>query len=227
MRLAHASRCPLQLAAVQHSLMSRGCQDRKIAYPKDMFTVIREMPWEELQRQIQAVHLLEPRGGEYVYPYEHAQILLREVAYSTVRPTSLYLLTENLKLQRQLTEDLKQQGFDPLNLTGLLTVQEDKQPAIGLMPPIVEETVDDGAYLLDGIHRAYLGLLAGKTTFRAIHITGIRPDCPAAVRPNDWQAVRQYDAVPSDPQLKRHYRPEPLRLRRDFSQLNGSTPRHP
>lgn len=105
-------------------------------------------------------------------------------------------------------------------------VQDDQSPAVGLIPPLVEETEQDGLYILDGTHRTYLGWLAGKTTFRAIRIKNIRPDCPAAALPTNWEDIVENETVPQDEALKRRYRiPNHLSLRRDFSMINGSKPR--
>ncbi|HSX36890.1 MAG TPA: hypothetical protein VLG13_02100 [Patescibacteria group bacterium] len=191
-----------------------------------MFTVTHEQPWDELETRIRAVPLLQPRNGETIYPYKNAQISLEDISYSDIRPTSLYAVRSNLLLQGRLAEDLAMQGYDPLALSGLLTVHEAGKEPVSLMPPIAEETDEDGKYLLDGLHRAYLGWQASRATFKAIHIRGIPPDYPAAARPNDWTEVIEYDSVPSDAYLKRRYRiANYLSLRRDFSALNGSQPR--
>ncbi|HSX37068.1 MAG TPA: hypothetical protein VLG13_03050 [Patescibacteria group bacterium] len=191
-----------------------------------MFTVTHEQPWDELETRIRAVSLLQPRNGETIYPYKNAQISLEDISYSDIRPTSLYVVRINLLLQGRLAEDLAVQGYDPLALGGLLTVHEAGKEPVGLLPPIAEETDEDGKYLLDGLHRAYLGWQANRATFKVIHIRGITPDYPAAARPNDWTEVIEYDSVPDDPHLKRRYRmANYLSLRRDFSALNGSEPR--
>jgi hypothetical protein len=189
-----------------------------------MIKVTAETPWAELAEQIRHVPLLQPRDGVTIFPYLDAEITLREVAYDEVRPTSLYVLSGNLAIQKQLVEALAPE-HDPLNLKGGLTLVTEDNETIGLIPPIVEETAAQGQYILDGMHRATVGRMAGRTTFVAIHISGFRDDCPAAVLPNDWAEVIEYDETPSDPSLKRRYRDNPLSLRRDYSALNGSRPR--
>ena len=190
-----------------------------------MFSVVGETPWEELQEQIRQVPLLLPRGGELVYPYENARINLYEIPYAAVRPTSLYVVSRNLQLQRELAADLESQGVDPLALEGMVHIKQDDQPPVGLMPPIVEHTPAEGMYVLDGLHRSYIGKQAGRLMFRGIHISGIRHDCPAAVYPNEWSDVIEYTDVPTDPMLKRHYRDHQEQSRRNFAALNGSRPR--
>jgi hypothetical protein len=190
-----------------------------------MFTVESEIAWTDLEQQIRKTPNLQPRDGQLVYPYAEATISLVELAYSEVRPTSLYVVASNLETQRQLTSDLEQAGYDPLSLAGGLLIAGETD-TVGLIPPIVEETPEDGMYILDGMHRTYLGRQAGRTVFTAIHIANVRADCPAAVLPNEWSEIIEYDKVPKDPSKKRRYRgSDPLSLRRDFSAINGSKPR--
>jgi hypothetical protein len=190
----------------------------------DMIHVAAETPWHILEEQIRQVPLLEARDGALIYPYENAAITLAEIDYEAVRPTSLYVLKDNLAIQKQLTNELAPR-YDPLQLLGSITLRLDDGSEIGLIPPIVEETDSDGPYILDGTHRTLVGRMAGRTAFIAIHITKFRDDCPAAVLPNAWGEIKTYDRVPSDPALKRRYRENPLSLRRNFSALNGSRPR--
>ena len=190
-----------------------------------MFTVTQEIAWSELEARIRQVPLLEPRDGERVYPYATATITLQEVRYDQVQPTSLYALRSHLAFQTQFAADLAATGHDPLGLTGGLKIAAADGTETTLIPPIVEVTPEDGAYILDGLHRTYVGLKAGKAVFTAIHITDIDHRYPAAAFPNMWSEVVEYDDVPTDPLQKRHYRPNPLTLRRDFSSINGSRPR--
>jgi hypothetical protein len=189
-----------------------------------MLTVISETSWTVLEDQIRHVPLLQKRDSTMVYPYLDAQISLREIVYTAVRPTSLYVLRSHLQFQKELCVSLAP-DFDPLALHGSITLQADNETSVGLIPPIVEENEQDGLYLLDGLHRTYYGRVTGRTSFTAIHISGFRSDCPAAAVPNEWSDIIPYDTVPTNPALKRRYRPEPLTLRRDFSALNGSMPR--
>lgn len=189
-----------------------------------MIQVVQEIPWSTLEDQIRHVPLLQPRDGKLVFPYLHAHIALEEINYDDVRPTSLYALRDHLSFQIKLAEDLIPK-HDPLALKGALTLMNEEGEKIGIIPPIVEETPEDGKYILDGLHRTLVGRQTGRTHFTAIHITNFRSDCPAAVLPNDWAEVKLYDHVPGDPALKRRYREDPSNLRRNFSALNGSRPR--
>jgi hypothetical protein len=97
----------------------------------------------------------------------------------------------------------------------------------GFVPPIVEETKELGAYLLDGSHRANLGRWAGRKTMKVIYLSDIREDCPAYAYPNEWTEVKTYDLPPVEPALRKHYREGNLyALYRDFGTINGSRPRY-
>lgn len=189
-----------------------------------MIRVVGEVPWEVLEDQIRHVPLLQPREDQIIFPYLHAQITLKEISYDDVRPTSLYALRGNLSLQQKLAQELAP-SHDPLALKGALRLLSDQGKEIGLIPPIVEETEENGKYILDGLHRTLAGRQTGRTHFTAIYITDFRSDCPAAVLPNEWDDIKLYDEVPADPALKRRYRENQMSLRRDFSELNGSRPR--
>lgn len=191
-----------------------------------MLKVVSEVPMETLEEQIRNVTLLHQRDGEVVYPYADADIDLANVDYHRVRPTTLYVLRSHLEFQGRLSRDLQKQGYHPLNLPGGLVLEDDEAEtgeAMGLIPPLVEETVTDGMHLVDGAHRTYLGKQIGRTFFKALHVRGVREDCPVYAHPNDWDEIVQYDEVPSDPALKKRYRIENYAsLYRDFSGLNGS-----
>jgi len=185
-----------------------------------------KLPWKDLEEEVRNVPLLEQRDGETIYPYAEATIKLRKFAFHEVRPSSLYVLSANLALQRSLFIELGKLGIDPLNLKGRVVLHDTTGGAISMIPPIVEETPEDGKYILDGLHRTYLGKAMGRTVFWGIHITGIREDCPAAARPNGWEDIKIWDSVPADIKQKRRYRQaDYLKLRRDFSAINGSKPR--
>jgi hypothetical protein len=188
-----------------------------------MVTVEAEIGWPELEERIRAVPLLRPRDGEPVYPYEEATISLRPVDLTKIRPVTLYVLRRNLGIQEALAATLADQGHNPLVLEGALTLRGSADETWNLLPPIVEETEEDGPYILDGGHRTYRAKSIGIRIVNAVHITDIRPDCPVYAHPNEWSEVVEYDEVPP---VKKKYRvDDPYNLYRDFSDLNGSTPR--
>jgi len=189
-------------------------------------TVERIVPWEELEQNLRKTPLLEERNGEKIYPYAEADIRLADIAYADVAPTSLYVVRNNLAKLATISSDLSVQGYDPLELASGLVLQDETGETVGLVPPIVEETENEGKYILDGAHRTSIGRWLGRTHFTAIHISGIRPDCPAYAFPNDWNDLKIAEKVPTDPAQKKDYRtdwPGGYRsLYRNFGPINGS-----
>ena len=167
--------------------------------------------------------LLQSGDSAPVYPYEDASIKLEKVSFSDVSPTTLYVIRKNLAIQAGIAHDLSKEGYHPLELEGGLVLKDDTGEETGFIPPIVEETDDEGKYVLDGAHRTSIGRWLGRSDFLAIHVVGIRPDCPGYAFPNSWDEIRIMEEVPSNPAEKKHYRGENYRaLYRDFSPLNGS-----
>jgi hypothetical protein len=192
----------------------------------NVFTVEGATPWSQLEEEVRRVPLLHPRDGEVIYPYADAEISLQEVAYSEVRPSTLYVLRNNLAIQTAITASIRKDDYHPLELEYGLVLGDKDGGLTGLIPPIVEETDEEGMYVLDGSHRTNIGRWAGRTTFNAIHITGIREDCPAYAFPNDWDEVVVRETLPEDIAKRKHYRgTDYYNLYRNFGPLNGSKPR--
>ncbi len=184
------------------------------------FKVERSIPWKELEPAVRRTPLLNHRD---IHPYADAQIDLREVAYSEVNPTSLYVLRANLALQAALANDIQLEGYNQLELEGSLVIRTPDGELVELVPPIVERTEKEGAYIIDGAHRTNMGRWLGRTSFVAIFISGIREDCPPYAFPNDWEEVKIREEVPTDPTQKKRYREADYkRLYRDFSDFSGS-----
>lgn len=190
-----------------------------------MVEVEKEIGFEQLERQVRHIPMLEPLDGVHIFPYKDADIRLEEIRYSDIRPTTLYVLRQNLHTQARLTDRLGQLGYDPLALDGALELRNEAGDTHGLLPPLVEETPVDGVYLLDGIHRNYQQRQLGRTTFTALFITGIDERCPSYAYPNAWDDIVEYDEVPEDPTLKKRYRDNPKSLYRNFGVLGTGGPR--
>lgn len=188
-----------------------------------MVSVEQTIGWETVEDKVRQTKLLSTDQARTVYPYEFARITLKNITYDEVAPTSLYVLRSNLAVQSSIASDLSVEGYHPLELEGGLILKSEDEEQVGFVPPIVEETDTEGKYVLDGAHRTSIGRWMGRLGFVAIHVTGIRPDCPGYAYPNDWDRVRIVENVPMNPAEKKHYRGEAYReLYRDFSGLNGS-----
>lgn len=189
-----------------------------------MVTVEKIIPWEDLEQRLRETPLLGQRDGETVYPYEDANVCLERIAYADVAPTSLYVIRKNLAVQAAIAADIAVEGYHPLELEGGLLLKNEANEDVGLIPPIVEETEDEGKYVLDGAHRTSIGRWLGRTHFVAVHVSGIRPDCPGYAFPNSWNDIRIMENVPTNPAEKKHYRGDDYRdLYRVFTQINGSS----
>ncbi len=187
-----------------------------------MARVVEVISEDRLIEQVRGVTLFKDPS---VKPYENAKIDIRSIDLSEVRPTTLYVLRQNLEIQRRLAASLGDQGHDPLSLEGALML-DDGINQMGLTPPLVEVDQEHGPCLIDGAHRVYIGRETGRRVIRALYIDGTNPDHPIYAYPNDWEHILEYDNVPGDPALKKHYRNDnPVALYRDFSQINGSVMR--
>lgn len=192
-----------------------------------MIRVEKEIAWINLEEQIRGVRLLNQTDeAPPIYPYENSQITLRKFSYAEVAPTSLYVLRENLALQAEIAKDIADYGLHPLELGGGVVLIDQKNNSHKLIPPIVEETFSEGKYVLDGAHRTSIGRWLGRTHFIGILISSIDPAYPAYALPNAWDEIKIYEKTPEDLRMKKNYRSLNYRkLYRDFSHINGSTPR--
>lgn len=191
-----------------------------------MIEVIRDISFGELEQEVRQVPMLEPTAdGETIYPYIEADIRLEEVRYSDIKPTTLYVLNPNLRQQASLRRQLGRLGYHPLELDGALQLKNGDDETWGLLPPLVEENPEDGVYLLDGIHRNYQERLLGRTSFMALFISNIDTRCPSYAYPNEWDEIVPYEELPTDPALKKRYRPNPKSLYRNFGLLGAGAPR--
>lgn len=190
-----------------------------------MIKVVNKLEFSELEQRIREVPLLNSPAETPLQPYKNAAISIREIAYTDIRPTTLYALAGNLAFQRQFTVDLAEAGHHPLELEYGLELVSDAGEPFGLLPPMVEEA-PEGLCLIDGIHRNFEPRLLGRTTFSALCIENADPDYPIYAYPNGWDEIVVYDEVPPDPSLKKRYRVEnPYDLYRDISGLAKSAPR--
>ena len=179
----------------------------------------------ELEEQLRNVTLRKSR----VRPYENATFAVRYFTYEEAAPMSLFVTTEQMDRHRRIGANLLAQGQPTqLNMVRGLILEGGPKGRQGLIPPIVETfEPEDITYVIDGSHRTNGGRWAGIEGFVAVHITGIRPDCPPYAFPNTWEEVRELPEKPDDPSIMKNYREpdHPYRLYRDFEPINGSTPR--
>lgn len=199
----------------------------------NQFEIVREVPFSELEEQLRGITLLNQPD---IHPYEDARISIERFAYEDVLPTSKYVLERQMAVQRAIRASfapaLGDPGHDQLELEGGLIIIGGEKGQQGLIPPIVELFEADGEtpYVIDGSHRTNLGLRAGRDSFLGVFVRGIRHDCPPYAFPNTWEEVREVDELPDDRATWKNYRGdvtkgEQYALYRDYSPINGSTPR--
>ena len=195
----------------------------------NQFNVVREVPFVELEQQLRDITLLNQPD---VRPYEDAEISIERFIWGDVLPTSKYVLSRQLAVQGAIKASIEPLGFDQLELESGLIIVGGEKGQQGLIPPIVERFDADGPmpYVLDGSHRTNLGRFEGRESFLGIFVRGIRPDCPPYAFPNSWGEVKKLVELPEDRATWKNYRGdvtkgEQYALYRDYSPINGSTPR--
>lgn len=216
----------------------------------NQFEIIGETPFSELEERLRGVTLLDQPD---IRPYEDAKISIERFTYDIVNsgfllkgawPTSKYVLRRQLAVQRAIRACISLAGYDQLELEGGLIIVGGDKGTQGLIPPIVEagnwrlnngrktvEISSQNPFIIDGIHRTYQGRHeAGRESFLGLFIQGIREDCPPYAEPNSWSQVKVRDELPEDRHEWKNYigdvsKGEQYALYRDYSLLNGSTPR--
>lgn len=195
------------------------------------FEIVGEIPFSEVERQLRGITLLNQPD---VHPYEDAEIFLQEFGWDDVLPTSKYVLSRQLAVQRAIRASIAPHGFDQLELESGLIIVGGEKGQQGLIPPIVERFFEPDRpgtvqpYIIDGSHRTNLGRMEDRKGFLAVFVSGIRSDCPPYAFPNSWEEVEERTELPEDKAEWKRYRlpiGQEYTLYRDYSPINGSTPR--
>lgn len=139
-------------------------------------------------------------GGVPVY--RNAVVRIRRLHPARVRPSSLYVLDDNLARLRGLALELEARGMDLFRLNTTVVVD-----GRAISPPLVEW---DPEYrvpiIVDGIHRFWLAMKQGKRV-SAVYVHGSDPRYPVIGLPVLWSEVRCLNALPMDPHMRRRLRP--------------------
>lgn len=141
-------------------------------------------------------------------PYRSSAIALEEVPLDELYPCALYVLLENLQLQRELRSRLlkRKDPIDPLHLREDRAIIEFcwKSPDIQVLtPPLVEVSEDDGNIMVvtDGLHRVTLARDEEESHVAAIVARNIAVPLPFI--PVQWDEVRRLNAVPQEIEKRR------------------------
>ncbi|MGV8163141.1 MAG: hypothetical protein ACP5N2_07455 [Candidatus Nanoarchaeia archaeon] len=208
------------------------------------FKIIKEIPFQELEKRLRNVPLVQKgKLGEDIYVYENAEIKLRELNTKEINPTTFYVLSSNLKFQKDLRKYLLEKyNIDTLHLTRGYELENEKQEIWTLIPPIVEITSclinfrnkkDEINYsdnvkikipvLVDGAHRLFS---ANTNNFAGICISNVLEQFPFYAYPNEWERIKQVDFVPENKNERKFYLKENCyNLYRDFGVLGCGAPR--
>jgi hypothetical protein len=159
--------------------------------------------------------------------------LVRRVNPSSLVPAQRYVLEEDFRRIEDLHRALSAHGVDIFALEGgLLLWMGDPQTGvlegpIPLIPPVVEESVEEDGRTVplinDGMHRVY----AAKRLDRRVNIVlarGVPPEYPYYAKPldNGWSGVEELSVLP-DNYVKKVYR-DPQNYKALFRDFNEHFP---
>lgn len=155
------------------------------------------------------------------YPvYKNADIEIVEMGADEVKPTSKYVLRENLRRLNRVNH-----GTDIFNLEDVTELDENHVIA----PPVVEQDGDNNL-IVDGLHRFTIAKIKGKK-IKAIFVRNADKERPVIGKPVAWEDVKIRRSKPEIASECRDLRvddnPETIRKHyRDLSIL-GSLGRRP
>ena len=182
--------------------------------------VLDFIPKEQVIERVRGVTMLSDKS---VFPYKDADISIEEVDFNEFSPTQLYVLRQNLEVQRTIREEMLQHDHDTMRLFGGVILRN-AGVTTGMMPPVVEDDCEFGPCLIDGAHRAYLARQLGMRSMVIVRICGVPKELPMIPLPNRWDEIVEYDVIPTDKDKKKRYRDLPGQkydYYRDFSIITG------
>ena len=175
------------------------------------------------------------------YPiYKKADISMwRGMApFVLLMPAQNYVHRRELKKIWYLRLCLLERGFDIFKLNGVLTYviefEDGTQRSATIIPPVVEETIEDnGSRVMtinDGLHRCYLAGLQ----FSNVDVLGVRLHhterlkYPYYAYPNasSWDGVEELDELPADYEKKLYRTTHHRDYYRDFDAVFGNMSTH-
>jgi len=184
-------------------------QPEKFNVPKWPPEIIKTYDFSQLSEKIRNIRLLN-NSINGLHPYLSSQISLEEVNISDIKPCALYVLNQNLIIQRELRSQFRLHNIDTLHLSpdkSLINFEWGGIEKI-MTPPIVELSEDDGftPIITDGLHRVCMAKDIGVSQITALVIKNTA--VPLSVLPVEWDEVKRLDSVPPTKE-KRKMRFEP------------------
>jgi len=208
--------------------------------------IIRQIPFEELEKMVRGVPLKEPdEQGNQIFPYRDTTIEIRRVEPDELNPATFYFLKENIQFQKDLRLALIAADTDTLELDGGIEYRIDGGDVWRMIPPIVELTEEpvlfgndrgDKVYnefiriklpvVVDGANRCALAKTV-DSRINVLFIKGVPYEHPFYALPNEWERIQIYDVTPPYEKKKFYRRKDIYALYRDFGVLKIGTPRSP
>ena len=182
---------------------------------------LSEFSREQLLTALRTVRLQGFGGAQ---PYADAQLeLVEALDPDCVAPAQNYVLRDGVEFVLALRSALAQRGIDPFRLDGGITFRTSDDPSRPrtLIPPIVEESVEDGPrtvwLICDGMHRIYAARSLGLT-FSAVVVRNAAYPYYAFPTEGGWRNVELLDRLPAVRQKKVYRQPDNYKaLFRDFN----------
>lgn len=169
---------------------------------------IKKHSEQELIAALRRVSLLH---NTTVFPYQHAQIQLDNIAVKDIHPSQFYYLEDAVLQIRDLENALQKHGVDLFHINGYLTYKTFEGSLCTLLPPIVEYQTDQQGNIVpllnDGIHRILYAQRKGKEAIQVVSIRHADEKYPLMgyPNPNGWRDVKAAEKVP-EPKDKRIWR---------------------
>ena len=182
---------------------------------------VQHVPEADLLERLRGVPL---RDGN-AHPYRDAALTCEVVDTDRLAPAQAYVLRPGVARAGRLRQALLHRGVDPLDLSGavLLTTSDDAGVRVPLLPPVVEESHEQGGrvalLVADGMHRVWLARTLGLPV-RVVLVRGIDPQWPYYAFPlaRGWDDVEEHDALPPGRAKKRYRQPDRYKaLFRDYN----------
>ncbi len=174
--------------------------------------------FHEVEHMLRNVRLM---GDTHIKPYEDAIIEPKHAAITTLQPIALYVLAEQLTVQKKLSPLFQDFSLNIFDLRSSIRYDFAGQ-SFTMTPPIVETYYDveqkkEVSIVLDGLHRIWLARLLGLKSIGVIQIRHIKKECSLVALPVSWREVKEYAQVPT---VKRKYRYPTLEAFPDISSFS-------
>jgi hypothetical protein len=185
-------------------------------------TTIERFDERELINKLRHVTMLKDTS---VKPYEKASISMERLVVNNLRPSQYYVLQQKLLLIRNLKWELEKHNISIFNLFGFIRLTIEGKNTIDLIPPIVEERIEQNGQIThvicDGMHRLYTAYLDWVIP-HVIYIRGVPKKLSYYAYPvpgDSWNKLDIRDNIPEGYIKKWHRTDNNKELFRDFNSV--------